>query len=85
MGRKAFDKHFQEWRHTYGMKCLGIPNTKQFQDITQIQDAIALWKKIKSDMNDEVFRADTMEEFEDIHGNVFNRKTFEDLHRQGLL
>lgn len=85
MGRKAFDKHFQEWRHTYGMKCLGIPNTKQFQDIIQIQDAIALWKKIKSDVKDEVFRADTMEEFEDIEGNVFNRKTFEDLHRQGLL
>lgn len=26
-GQSAFQKHFQEWRHSYGMKCLKIPNT----------------------------------------------------------
>ena len=30
-GPKPFERHFQEWRHSYGMKCLGIPNTKPFQ------------------------------------------------------
>lgn len=40
-GRRAFDLHFQEWRHAFGMKCLGIPNSKHFHDITEKADAIA--------------------------------------------
>ena len=28
-GRRAFDKHFQEWQHNYGMRCLGIPNVRK--------------------------------------------------------
>lgn len=67
------------------MKCLGIPNTRHFQDITIIADAYALWEKIKKSSKIETFKSDTMEEFEDLEGNVYNRKTFEDLHRQGLL
>jgi len=39
-GRRAFDRHFQEWRHAFGMRCLKIPNTKHFHDITLMQDAI---------------------------------------------
>lgn len=39
-GRRAFEKHFQEWRHAYGMKCLRIPNTLHFRDITKISDAL---------------------------------------------
>ncbi|KAJ3328122.1 hypothetical protein HDU76_010547 [Blyttiomyces sp. JEL0837] len=85
MGRKAFDRHFQEWRHTHGMKCLGIPNTKPFHEITLIEDAYALWEKLKTQAKMESFKADAMEEFEDAEGNVFNKKTFEDLRRQGLL
>ena len=67
------------------MKCLGIPNTRHFQDITTIADASALWEKLKKSSKLETFKSDTMEEFEDFEGNVYNRKTFEDLHRQGLL
>ncbi|KAJ3241615.1 hypothetical protein HDU78_001744 [Chytriomyces hyalinus] len=85
MGRKAFDRHFQEWRHAHGMRCLGIPNTKHFQEITRIQDAYTLWEKLNSTKKAESFKADAMEEFEDAEGNVFNKKTFEDLRRQGLL
>jgi splicing factor 3A subunit 3 len=85
MGRKAYERHFQEWRHSYGMKCLGIPNTKHFQDISHIDDAIALWKKIQEDLKKERFRPEIMEEFEDEQGNIFNRKTYEDLVRQGLI
>ena len=29
-GKRNFEKHFQEARHSYGMKCLGIPNTMHF-------------------------------------------------------
>lgn len=40
-GRRAFERHFSEWRHAYGMKCLGIPNSKHFNDITNINDALS--------------------------------------------
>ncbi|KAJ3104532.1 hypothetical protein HK100_004043 [Physocladia obscura] len=85
MGRKAFDRHFQEWRHAHGMRCLGIPNTRHFQEITRIQDAYALHEKLSTAKKAEAFKAEAMEEFEDAEGNVFNKKTFEDLRRQGLL
>ena len=39
-GRRAFERHFQEWRHAYGMKCLRIPNTVHFKEITSINDAL---------------------------------------------
>ncbi|KAG0318121.1 hypothetical protein BGZ99_005846 [Dissophora globulifera] len=83
-GRKAFDKHFQEWRHAHGMRCLGIPNTRQFHEITGIEDARALWSRIKGS-KPEGAKKDQIEEFEDNEGNVFNKKTFEDLKRQGLI
>lgn len=41
MGRKAFDRHFSEARHAQGMRSLGIPNGRYFQDITKIDDAYA--------------------------------------------
>lgn len=39
-GPKAFQRHFSEWRHAHGMRCLGIPNTAHFANVTQIEDAI---------------------------------------------
>ncbi|KAI9023289.1 hypothetical protein DFJ74DRAFT_668466 [Hyaloraphidium curvatum] len=41
MGRKAFDRHFQEARHAHAMRALGIPNSRHFHDITLIEDAYA--------------------------------------------
>lgn len=84
-GRRAFDRHFQEWRHAHGMRCLGVPNTKHFHDITLIEDALALYSKIKDTLHKEQFNMDAEEEFEDSEGNVLNRRTYEDLARQGLL
>jgi splicing factor 3A subunit 3 len=85
-GRRAFDKHFQEWRHAHGMRCLGIPNTKHFHDITLIEDALTLHSKIKGTMKVErTAFGDGGEEFEDSEGNVMNRKLYEDMARQGLL
>lgn len=85
MGRKAFDQHFFEWRHSHGLKCLGIPNTRHFFQVTTIADATSLWEKLKTEARSSSFRPDTMEEFEDQHGNVYNKKTYEDLKRQGLI
>jgi hypothetical protein len=45
-GRRAFERHFVEWRHTYGMKCLKIPNSVHFREITSINDALALHQKL---------------------------------------
>lgn len=85
MGRKAFDQHFYEWRHSQGLRCLGIPNTRHFFQVISIQDAQALWDKLKKDARQANFRPEVMEEVEDQHGNVYSRKTYEDLKRQGLI
>ena len=84
-GRRQFDRHFREWRHQYGMRCLGVPNTKHFHDITKIEDARALYAKLKRQLEAEHFQVETGEEFEDTEGNVMDRKTYDDLARQGLL
>ena len=83
-GPKAFNRHFKEWRHSHGMKCLKIPNTKHFDQITSIQDALVLWKKIRIDNNIAEWNPDD-EEYEDDEGNVYSKKTYEDLKKQGLL
>ncbi len=67
------------------MRCLGIPNTAHFANVTAIEDAMALWEKLKQQKTDEAFKPDQEEEFEDSQGNVVNKKIYEDLKRQGLL
>jgi splicing factor 3A subunit 3 len=84
-GPKAFQRHFAEWRHAHGMRCLGIPNTAHFANVTQIEDALNLWHKLKEEKHKEKFQPLNEEEYEDTAGNVVNKKTFEDLKRQGLL
>lgn len=85
MGRKNFDRHFQEARHAFGMRALGLPNTKHFHEITRIEDALALAEKLKREGRNEIFEQETMEELEDDEGNVYNRKTYEDLKKQGII
>lgn len=85
MGRRAFDQHFYEWRHSHGMKCLGIPNTSHFFQITKIEEVRQLWEKMRQTAKNEALRPDWMEECEDASGNVYDRRTFEDLKRQGLI
>ncbi|KAK7601177.1 hypothetical protein V9T40_008618 [Parthenolecanium corni] len=84
-GPKAFQRHFAEWRHAHGMRCLGIPNTAHFANVTQIEDALSLWEKLKLQKQEERWQPEQEEEFEDSLGNVVNKKTYEDLKRQGLL
>ena len=84
-GPKAFQRHFSEWRHAHGMRCLGIPNTAHFANITHIEAAVALWEKLKKGKTADKWKPDAEEEFEDTAGNVVSRKTYEDLSRQGLL
>ena len=37
----------QEWRHQNGMRALGIPNNKNFFEVTQMKDALELWASIQ--------------------------------------
>lgn len=83
-GLKCYQKHFAEWRHAHGMRCLNIPNTAHFSGVTKIEEAQKLWNKLKAEKQAERFKPETEEEFEDQLGNVLNKKTFDDLRRQGL-
>ena len=79
-GRRPFEKHFTEARHVAGMKALGIPNTRQFFEITSIAEAVNLWNTLKSKET-----AEDLEEFEDAEGNIYDKTMFLDLQKQGML
>ena len=75
MGRRAFDKHFSEARHIYGLKCLGITNTALFRDITVIEEAQRLWEKLQKEKKVEATKQDTVQ-MEDAEGNVMPEKVY---------
>ncbi|OJD33500.1 splicing factor 3a subunit 3 [Diplodia corticola] len=86
MGRRAFDKHFTEGRHLYGLKCLGITkDTGLYREITGIQDAINLHKKIEVDKKKQKQSQENVVQMEDAAGNVMPEKVYYDLQKQGLL
>lgn len=76
MGRRAFDKHFNEARHIYGLKCLGITNTTLFREITGIEDALKLWDKITRDKKKEKTGGENIVQMEDADGNVMPEKVY---------
>uniref|UniRef100_A0A453S451 Splicing factor SF3a60 /Prp9 subunit C-terminal domain-containing protein n=1 Tax=Aegilops tauschii subsp. strangulata TaxID=200361 RepID=A0A453S451_AEGTS len=84
-GRRDYERHFKEWRHQHGMRCLGIPNTKNFNEITSIEEAKALWERIQAKQGLNKWRPDLEEEYEDKDGNIYNKKMYTDLQRQGLI
>ena len=75
MGRRAFDKHFSEGRHVYGLKCLGITNTALFSQITKIPEALQLWAKLQGDKKTEAGKQDVVQ-MEDAEGNVMPEKVY---------
>lgn len=90
MGRRAFDKHFSEARHIYGLKCLGITGSgagglSLFREITGIQDALTLWEKIKREKRQKESQDDGIVQMEDGEGNVMPERIYLDLQKQGIL
>lgn len=85
MGRRAFDKHFNEARHVYGLKCLGITNVNLFRDITRIDEALKLWEKIQREKKRTKVDEGSVVQMEDAEGNVMPEKVYYDLQKQGLL
>ena len=47
--------------------------------------AYAVAERLKQEGRHEIFEQETTEELEDDEGNVYNRKTYEDLKKQGLI
>lgn len=77
MGRRAFDKHFSEALHIYGLKCLGITsNTNLFREITRIEDAVRLWGKLEQDRKKERDSRDNIVQMEDAEGNVMPERIY---------
>ncbi|KAK1637864.1 splicing factor 3a [Colletotrichum phormii] len=85
MGRRAFDKHFNEARHVHGLRCLGITNTSLFRDITSIEEAVNLWDKIQREAKKTKVDEGSVVQMEDAEGNVMPEKVYYDLQKQGLL
>ncbi|KAH0427688.1 splicing factor 3a [Colletotrichum camelliae] len=85
MGRRAFDKHFNEARHVHGLKCLGITNTSLFRDITSIDEATNLNDKIQRETKKTKVDEGSIVQMEDAEGNVMPEKVYYDLQKQGLL
>jgi len=86
MGRRAFDKHFSESLHIYGLKCLGITtNTNLFREITNINEAIALWGQLEKDRKKDRDSRDNVVQMEDAEGNVMPERIYLDLQKQGIL
>jgi len=85
-GPLAYQRHFSEWRHLYGLKCLGVDidvtGIKPFIFVTTIKDVTALNERLKREMN---MIDKTDEEMEDDQGNVYSKKVYEDMKRQGLI
>ncbi|KAL9238644.1 hypothetical protein vseg_013040 [Gypsophila vaccaria] len=85
-GRRDYENHFKGARHQHGLRCLGVTNSyKSFHEITSIQDARNLWEHIQLKQGLSKWRPEVDEEFEDADGNVYDKKTFTYLARQGLI
>lgn len=77
MGRRAFDKHFSEALHIYGLKCLGVTsNANLFREITRIDDAVRLWEKLEQDRKKERDSRDNVVQMEDAEGNVMPERIY---------
>jgi splicing factor 3A subunit 3 len=83
-GALAFERHFFDNRHMNCLKALGIPPTRHFVYVTGVNEAIALFEKIKRSLTREVWQRGD-EEIETDDGHVMSLKIYEDLVRQGIL
>ena len=53
------------------MRCLGIPNTAHFANVTQIEDAMALWEKLKVQKQEEAWKPE-MVSSQNVYGFIFS-------------
>ncbi|GKG57327.1 splicing factor SF3a60, partial [Tanacetum coccineum] len=56
---------WKQFQHQYGIRRLGIPNNKNFNEIMSIEEARGLWENIKEKQGVKRWRPELEEEFED--------------------
>lgn len=81
-GKINFDQHFFEARHIHHLKQLGIEPSVEFDQVTQVEDALRLWNRIAG-VGKAVVGVD--EEVEDEDGHVYLKRVYDDLVQQGIL
>lgn len=59
--------------------------SKLSSDVANSTCLLPVAEKLKREGRKEISQAETTEEMEDEEGNVYNRKTYEDLKKQGLI
>jgi|TARA_B110000208_G_scaffold168753_1_gene209097 splicing factor 3A subunit 3 len=53
--------------------------------VTRIEEATKLWARLQRELKEDKFDPERDMEFEDTEGNVFDKRTYENLAKQGLL
>ncbi|CAD25647.1 hypothetical protein [Encephalitozoon cuniculi GB-M1] len=77
-GRDRFDRHFEEDSHARGVEMYGAKYCRVLKGITRV----GILMKMKNRMEESESYS---EEFEDEEGNVFDKRTYEDLKRNNLI
>lgn len=86
-GRREYEKHFHSYKHSEGLKSLGIEPSPAFKDVPTIEEAKALWTNLKAKGSASSKRpSEKMSiEAEDEEGNVMSIEVYEELKKQGIL
>lgn len=84
-GRKAYDKHFTDVRHSQRLRILGIEPSEVFKDISSVEEAKRLWEDLKKQKRTVDGERENAVEVEDEEGNVMSEKVYNDLKKQGLI
>ena len=50
-----------------------------------VQEAQELWERVREKQGGEKFKPEVEEEYEDREGNVYDKRTYNDLKKQGLI
>lgn len=78
-------KHFHEITRIEDALSRAFIFLVQLLDADQRRPLPSVAEKLKREGRHEIFEQETMEELEDDEGNVYNKKTYEDLKKQGLI
>lgn len=83
-GPRAYERHFSEWRHRDALSRFGIKYSQAYFGVTTIAEAQQLHAALQS-RSKEGWDAENMEQLEDRDGNVYSKKVYADLVRQGII
>jgi splicing factor 3A subunit 3 len=78
-------KHFHEITKIEDAMACTYPAALLLFRVGLLMRAPAVAERLKREGKHEIFEQETMEELEDEEGNVYSRKTYDDLKKQGLI